>query len=468
MLTLEACNKRNILSDQKLKLFLGDDSMPDPLAPSTQVGVPVTKKDPICRFIFLWAGDSREPLKISRRMLLRILTYHQVMMHYLDFISVFGSQSEQRDLRFSGFKETSFLSSHHGGQEITSLGRSGRQYQLCFNLKGVSCLTPKEKVVKNKLWSIRQAALHHQFDVQTGNTLWMIAKGDLELKERIEVFTGPYGKPEDRAFGTVEECFKSSLAVHLLQCHWSTENWRWYIQCLEAVMESITHLAVNGARGLTEAQRIFTPHDLQAVQNCEDKTNEAIMVLQANSDVLNSLRRFYERLRDNKHFPLAAACHEDVVEFSMQIEDMVYDSNMQVARAKVLVQITEDRKTLILQHLQSQATETMEILTIKMHKIGALSQKEAIAMRIVTVVTLIYLPATFVSTFFSTDVVKYQTDNGRTSFSDLAMWRWLEVTLPLTVVTLGIGYAFVKYEEKRIRKMALLPTTNDLVKGLGP
>jgi hypothetical protein len=50
-----------------------------------------------------------------------------------------------------------------------------------------------------------------------------------------------------------------------------------------------------------------------------------------------------------------------------------------------------------MQHLQSQATEKMEILTEKMHKIGSMSQREAVAMKIITVVTLIYLPATFVS-----------------------------------------------------------------------
>lgn len=183
-------------------------------------------------------------------MLLRILSYHQVMMHYLDFLSVFGSQSEQRDLRFSGFKEHSFLSSRRSSQEIQSLGRSGRQYQMCFNLKGVSCLTPKEKVPKRKLWSIRQAAFHHQFDIKTGTTLWIIAKGDLELKNRIEDMTGPFGKAEDRAFGTVEESFKTSLAVHLLQCHWSTENWRWYIQCLEAIMEAIVSYEPIEPRGV--------------------------------------------------------------------------------------------------------------------------------------------------------------------------------------------------------------------------
>ncbi len=188
---------------------------------------------------FLWAGDSREPLKITRTMFLRILSYHQVMAHYLDFISVFGSQSEPRDLRFSGFREQVSLNGRRKAPEIHSLGRSGRQYQLCFNLKGVTCLTPMEKTTDGKRWSIRQAAVHHQFDVETGNTLWIITKGDKGLKERIEDMTGSQGRPEDQAFGTTQECFKSSLAVQLLQCHWSTENWRWYIQWLEAVMENI-------------------------------------------------------------------------------------------------------------------------------------------------------------------------------------------------------------------------------------
>lgn len=171
-------------------------------------------------------------------MLLRLLSYHQVMTNYLDFISVFGSQSEPRDLRFSGFRELVSLNSRRKAPEIRSLGRSGRQYQLCYNLKGVCCLTPAELRIGKKRWSIRQAAFHHQFDVEEGTTLWIITKGDKDLKDRIEDMTGPQGRPEDQAFGTIDECFKSSLAVHLLQCHWSIEEWRWYIQWLEAVIES--------------------------------------------------------------------------------------------------------------------------------------------------------------------------------------------------------------------------------------
>jgi hypothetical protein len=140
------------------------------------------------------------------------------------------------------------------------------------------------------------------------------------------------------------------------------------------------------------------------------------MILEANADVLTSLRLFYERLVDRKDFPLRGDCRDEVLAFATRVDDMVYDSRMQVSRAKLLVRIIADRKNLVstlvhyflhlfdvlrdlqvLQHLQSQATEKMEALTTSTHKIGIMSQKEAIAVRIITVVTLIYLPATFVS-----------------------------------------------------------------------
>lgn len=188
---------------------------------------------------FPWAGgDSRNHLKITRSMFLRILSYHQVMANYLDFISVFGVQDEPRDLRFSGFREYITLGQSAKRNGIPSMGRSGRQYQLCFNLKGVSQV-PIPNKPGQKRWSIRQAAIHHQFDVEVGTTLWIITKGDKDLKERIEDMTAPppFGRIEDQSFGIPEECFKSSLGVQLLLCNWSTEEWRWYIQYLEMSIE---------------------------------------------------------------------------------------------------------------------------------------------------------------------------------------------------------------------------------------
>jgi hypothetical protein len=117
----------------------------------------------------------------------------------------------------------------------------------------------------------------------------------------------------------------------------------------------------------------------------------------------------------------------------------------------------------------------MEIMT-------RMSQREAVAVRIITVVTLIYLPATFVSvsrippfvapqslnvleTFFSTDIIKYQGQgNEGGSFSDTAFYRWLQIALPLTVLTLAISFAWYKIAHRLQKRQEMLPYSTKDVK----
>jgi hypothetical protein len=171
-------------------------------------------------------------------MLHRILTYHQVMPGYLDFLLVFGTNNEARDLRFSGFREQICLKNTPSPRalEIDLMERSGRQFQLSYNLKTVTCKnTPVDFTKKD--WSIRQGAFHHQFDVVKGTALWIITQGHLSIRDRVEDMTSVAGRPEDRAFYSREYCFKTTLTTHLLFCHWSVEPWRYYIAWLEEVID---------------------------------------------------------------------------------------------------------------------------------------------------------------------------------------------------------------------------------------
>jgi hypothetical protein len=74
-------------------------------------------------------------------------------------------------------------------------------------------------------------------------------------------------------------------------------------------------------------------------------------------------------------------------------------------------------------------------------------------------------------TFFSTGVVQYQNNSNNnnsapggdqrnsTSFSLIALERWLEVTLPLTLITLVLAYYFFKRSVKKVRDMAEIAET---------
>lgn len=89
--------------------------------------------------------------------------------------------------------------------------------------------------------------------------------------------------------------------------------------------------------------------DLQLVQAYEDKVNEVIMILDANTENLQSLSNFYANLMDNNDFDptLRRNCADDVREFGTLVAGMTHDAKMQIRRAKLLAKLTADRKALV-------------------------------------------------------------------------------------------------------------------------
>jgi hypothetical protein len=450
-------DKFNIQTPEELTRWFGVKIVQDPNDPDNPV-VAVQQKDPKCRFVYIHGANSRARLRITRSMLLELFTFHQVMPDYLDFISVFGLQSEARDLRFSSFREQKSLKLPHGASGVDSLGRSGRHYQLCYNLKGVNLKYQDLEDPGKSQWSIRQAAFYHELDVVGGN--------GLDVQQRFKELTGTEARPEDKAFGTAEECFRSSLSAHLLFCNWSTEDWRGYIKWLEYTIEkdvsqiqgcfgshhltclSQTEMAVLGPTGQGQNHHIYTARDIQHLQRWAEKVREVTSVLKANVDVMTSLRRFYADLRGNEEFPMRKSCGDDISVFASQLGNLIDDFRLQIDRADALVRITTDRTELVKQH-------RLERLNLNM-------ENEAIIVRIITIVTLIYLPATFVSTFFSTEVVSFDDDTPGGSFSNAAMMRWVQVTLPLTALTIACAYIGKIIAERRSQRQVLPMDTDDL------
>ena len=132
---------------------------------------------------FVHAPHSRERLKTTREMLMSVLTYHQDMPAFMDFLIRLGLQEYPQDFDFSGFRQQTTLSDFDRGLRIPEVGRSGRGYQLCYSLKAVE----QSKSQAEWPWSIRQTAIHHSFDVHHGRANWIVIKGDQLMKNRIRL-----------------------------------------------------------------------------------------------------------------------------------------------------------------------------------------------------------------------------------------------------------------------------------------
>ena len=117
-----------------------------------------------------------------------------------------------------------------------------------------------------------------------------------------------------------------------------------------------TFFLVYDARGPGKDKQAYSSANLQRVQELEEQTSEATMALQGNADVLTSLRTFYKSLGENDDFPLKNRCTSEISTFLRQIDSFIYDSNMQIARGKLLAQNIAGRKTIVCQSISYSRT----------------------------------------------------------------------------------------------------------------
>ncbi|OCL07328.1 hypothetical protein AOQ84DRAFT_409163 [Glonium stellatum] len=434
-------------------------------------------------------------------MLLLILSYHQVIPSFLEFIFPYGRQQYAQDFHFSGSREENRLAETEGGVLIPELGRSGRDIRLCYNLKSAEPSNGQ----KGLPWSTRQTAVYHSFDIETGQAFWMIVKGDKLMRDRITSTMESLSRQDPNLFDETTQSFTSSLAAHLIVCEWGGEHWRWYIGSLEEQLQDMTGrtLAVKVhkpsqvptetrtfspqalSRRTTSAQmnaslvdpnlekktsfsshrtlswltkksmspslqtrpeptysppshteqQTFSFSDLQQTQFVKEKANEALLVLRANRNVLQELKQHYRSFTDSEYYRkhLGTGCTD-------KLYGILEYQNMQV-------------NTLLAEKARLSA-EHMETMTSDMHVVAWKTKQETVSMKIITLVTLFFLPGTFISTFMSAGIVEFlpaSTDSAsqKKIVSRAALKLFMVISVPLMVLTFTTWYAVYWWHDRK-------------------
>lgn len=131
-----------------------------------------------------------------------------------------------------------------------------------------------------------------------------------------------------------------------------------------------------------------------------------------------------------------------------------------------------------------ESAEKMETLTAHMKHIALKTEKETIFMRIITVVTLFFLPGTFVAvshlhhvhpamtalipqTLMSTDIMKFQNDNDVISrFSWQALLMYFGITIPIMAFTVWAAFRYRRREQDKLKQKRAEAEKADLELGL--
>ncbi|KAF1953577.1 hypothetical protein CC80DRAFT_141785 [Byssothecium circinans] len=231
--------------------------------------------------------------------------------------------------------------------------------------------------------------------------------------------------------------------------------------------------------GEEKPQETFTFSDLQRLQHIEDKTQEALLVLRHNTEVLQQLRHHYQYATSHTEFPadIKSDCATDLARFDKCVLGVEKDLLMLHSRTETLLQLLANRKSLLNGILQTrsvkaneffakkahQSAHHMEMMTLEMHAIAKKTEQETVSMRVITTVTLFFLPATFIAvraffttarsfelnelqTFMSTDILGYK--DGHRDFQLDALHIYLSIALPLTALTFFVWWVISRLARK--------------------
>jgi Mg2+ and Co2+ transporter CorA len=91
-------------------------------------------------------------------------------------------------------------------------------------------------------------------------------------------------------------------------------------------------------------------------------------------------------------------------------------------------------------------------------------KRDSIAMRTISILGIIYLPATFVATLFSMDMFSWPgTSNKSNETSSLvaspSIWIYWVVAVPLTVITILIWVVWARRENQKSRQRLMVSRT---------
>ncbi|RDL30167.1 uncharacterized protein BP5553_10445 [Venustampulla echinocandica] len=204
-----------------------------------------------------------------------------------------------------------------------------------------------------------------------------------------------------------------------------------------------------------ESTELFSFSDLQNVQSYEEKVSELLLVIRSNIKIVSDIKAYYMDLVASTNFPdeIKTGCSSKIRDFEKTVFSIVNDLEMQHSRASMLLSTLTNRKGLLngaLNYCNMEAskrfaekaaasTSEMQIMTEEMNALAQKTKQETVSMRIITLVTLFFLPGTFISTIMSTDILQYSkipdTNNFKEDYSSTALKRYATITLPLMAMT---------------------------------
>lgn len=371
------------------------------------------------RIVSIFQGDSLSPLQCTRSTMLKILHRCNVDPAFLDILFKFGDQDQV-------FEESSGLS-------YASCEPDG-SFVLCYQLLYIE---PNGRPSPKDPWSLRQTGVYQKYSRSGNCTFGMLLHPNSNSVAQTRLETAAETRNENHGLR------EHPLNMHLIILSSYFNHWQAYIESLAAEVGKIRDKVqvVNVEEGPLKAEM------LQHLRNLEDK-----VVLRTLGSIRSSISIVELLAEVNRKLKAANVdLSEQSAKMDQHLSAYLNRLRSHLSNAEILEKRVQATIGLLSNLLDLRNQATSDKTNCHMLQLTREGVDDNATVRVITVFTLIYLPASFIATLFGTNLFDFEAENGGILRVSPSFWIYICASIPLTAVTLITWYLF-KLRHDKLRR----------------
>ncbi|KAL4929013.1 uncharacterized protein BDV17DRAFT_81403 [Aspergillus undulatus] len=384
---------------------------------------------------------SWSPLNISWELFNRLIELHQVFPEIWRVVLTFGFKSFENEY---GFPTPQSRESRLDSADIQ---------EVAYVLRRVE---RNRRPPPECPWSIRQTGVyqklsHRGSEASGSNSVFLLiapsSTAEDDVAERLALKA-----PED------VEAATSAFSVHECLVTESLRGWMDYLCWLEEQLKlKSTRMMATPLNGGPETRSInFVENDRRSLKELEFRISDILVILHTKIDTIHRLKRVCkQQCRLACRATALCSCHRTVERF----EEYASEAQSYQERAKVLQSRVQSVQNLLSDLLGYEEVRALRDLarasnqeSADIKKLTMRTVQDATAVRLLTIIGLVFLPTTMVENFFSTEFVK--TENGGLQISKY-VWVMVAVAVPLTAFVLACWRVWLRCEYSQLHPCTL-------------
>jgi hypothetical protein len=281
-------------------------------------------------------------------------------------------------------------------------------------------------------WSLRQCAMYCRPAQAPLGFTWIFITLPPQCRKLLEnygIFDVSSGDID--VFGTMTLIYRTLSG-----------NWRPYLVVLSMEVERRQKKAQGAAADNQGPYSLSESGQIQELMTLDDKISAAILAMRAVKDDVNRLLEAYKKQVLTRSFEstVSLGCQEiisDMERSVLELEALRTRLNGIVNLVSNLLSLDNGLALQQLGRASAHENEQTRLLNERMRILAERGAKETAAVTVLTFLTLVYLPLTVVTNFFSTSFIERSATADRIAVSQ-DWWILVAVAVPLTFATLFV------------------------------